>query len=92
MADFFKDLERALTDVVDNVSKKAGDTIDAQKIKMDIRSLQRASERDYAEIGKIIYNKFQAGEVSDVDCIALCEAIEKREAEIRKKEEDAQRI
>ena len=32
-----------------------------QRIKSQIRSLDRANERDYIEIGKKIYQKFKAG-------------------------------
>ena len=38
--------------------------------KSQIRSLDRANERDYIEIGKKIYEKFKAGEVADLEYIA----------------------
>ena len=40
----------------------------------------------------MVYEKFQSGEVSDIDCVALCEAIEKRDEEMAAHEENIQRI
>ena len=55
-----------------------------QRIKSQIRSLDRANERDYIEIGKKIYEKFKSGEVADLEYISLCESIEKREEEAKR--------
>ena len=57
-----------------------------------IRSLDRANERDYIEIGKKIYEKFKAGEVADLEYIALCESIEKREEEAVQCQEEIRKI
>ncbi len=92
MADFFKDMEKKVTDVVNELSKKTGDTIEIQKIKSDIRSLQRANNRDFLDIGRMVYEKFQDGEIRDTDYITLCESIEKREEMIEHQKEEIQRI
>lgn len=92
MSDFFEDLGKRITDVADDIGKKAGDTIEAEKHKSQIRSLKRANERDFIEIGRMVYEKFRNGEVSDLDYTALCEAIEKREEEMAKHGEEVQRI
>ena len=55
-------------------------------------SLDRANERDYIEIGKKIYEKFKAGEVADLEYIALCESIEKREEEAVQCQEEIRKI
>ena len=80
MADFFEQLGKKISDVAEDFGKKTEDTLEVQRIKSQIRSLDRANERDYIEIGKKIYEKFKAGEVADLEYIALCESIEKREA------------
>ena len=54
--------------------------------------LKRANERDLADIGRMVYEKFQSGEVSDMDYVTLCEEIEKREEEIEKQEEEIVKI
>ena len=86
MADFFEDLGKKITEVADDLGRIAGDTIETQKIKSQIRSLRRANERDYLDIGRMVYEKFQDGELFGTDFITICEAIEKRGEEIEKKE------
>ena len=61
-------------------------------VSSQIRSLDRANERDYIEIGKKIYEKFKAGEVADLEYIALCESIEKREEEAVQCQEEIRKI
>lgn len=87
MADFFEGLGKRISDVAADIGKKTGDTLEIQKIKSDIRALKRANERDLIDIGRMVYEKFQDGEVSDMDYVTLCEEIEKRDEEIEKQEE-----
>ena len=86
MADFFEEFSRRVSDVASDITKKTGDTLEIQKIKSNVRSLKRANERDLADIGRMVYEKFQSGEVS------LCEEIEKRDEEIEKQEEEIVKI
>lgn len=92
MADFFEELGKKISDVAGDIGKKTQDTIEVQKMKSDIRSLKRANDRDMVHIGRMVYEKFQSGEVSDTEYITLCEAVEKREEEIAKQEEEIARI
>ena len=82
MADVFEEFSRRVSDVASDITKKTGDTLEIQKIKSNVRTLKRANERDLADIGRMVYEKFQSGEVSDMDYVTLCEEIEKREEEI----------
>lgn len=92
MADFFEDLGKKISDAANDLGRFTEDTIEVQKRKGDIRSLKRANARDFMDIGRMMYDKFQKGEISDTDCITLCEAIEKRDTEIKKQEEEISRI
>ena len=92
MDDFFSTLGKRISDTVDEFGKKAEDTLEIQKIKSNVRSLKRANERDLADIGRMVYEKFQSGEVSDMDYVTLCEEIEKRDEEIEKQEEEIVKI
>ena len=92
MADFFSVLGKKISDVAEDLGKKTEETVEVQKIKSNIRSLKRANDRDLIDIGKMVYEKFQEGAVSDADYITLCEAIEKREEEIERKEEEVKKI
>ena len=92
MADFFSVLGKKISDVAEDLGKKTEDTVEIQKIKSNIRSLKRANERDLIDIGKMVYDKFHDGEISDIDYVTLCEAIEKREEEIERQEEEVKKI
>ncbi len=92
MSDFFEELGKKISDVAEDVGKRAGDTIEAEKLKSKIRSLKRANNRDLEEIGKMVYEKFRAGEIADLDYTALCEAVEKREEEVAEYEEEIRKI
>ena len=92
MADFFEDLGKKITEVADDLGRIAGDTIETQKIKSQIRSLKRANDKDYMDIGRMVYEEFQDGELSGTDYITICEAIEKREEEIERKETELERF
>lgn len=83
MEDFFEDLGRRISSAASDLSRKTADTIEVQKLKSNIRSLNRSSERDYIDIGKAVYDKYVKGEVVDGDVCDLCEAIEKRDGEIK---------
>ncbi|MFV0362995.1 MAG: hypothetical protein ACK5LL_07895 [Suipraeoptans sp.] len=82
MSDFIDNLGKRVSEVVEDIGKKADETIEIQKKRSDIRSLERANERDYSHIGRMFFEKFKNAEVVDLDYITLCEAIEKRDKEI----------
>lgn len=92
MGDFFNVLGKKIADVAEDLGKKTEETVEVQKIKSNIRSLKRANDRDYIDIGKMVYEKFQNGEVSDISYVTLCEAIEKREEEIEHQEDEVKKI
>lgn len=92
MADFFEELGRKISDVAMDLGKKTEDTIEIQKLKSDIRTLKRANDRDQMDIGRMVYEKFSNGEISDIDYVAVCESIEKRDEEIAKLTEEIERI
>ena len=62
------------------------------KLKSDIRSMKRANDRDMLHLGRMVYDKFQKGEVDDTDYISLCEETEKREQEMERLEEEIAKI
>lgn len=82
MSDFFEELGKKLSDAATEIGKKTEDTLEIQKMKSDIRSLNRGNERDYMDIGKLVYDRYQNGEVVDGDVSVLCEAIDKRDLQI----------
>lgn len=69
-------------DVVESVSQKTGEIVEEQKMKSQIRTLEKGNNRDFSDIGKMIYEQFKNGKVVDLQFVELCEAIEKREEAI----------
>lgn len=89
MADFFGNLKenleslgKTISEKAEVVSKKTEEAVEVQKIKSQIRVMERNNERDFQDIGKIIYEQFKKGKVVDTEFVELCEAIEEREASI----------
>ncbi|MEF9942342.1 MAG: zinc ribbon domain-containing protein [Lachnospiraceae bacterium] len=82
MGDFFDELGKKIGDTVDNVGKKTGEVLEVQKLKGQIRTLASGNDRDIIDLGKMVYHRFQKGEVIDNDFIGVCETIEKRENSI----------
>lgn len=99
MADFFGNLKKNLTETAEMVAKKTGEvadvvakkteqTVEATKIKNQIRTMEKNNERDLLDMGKMIYENFKKGE-EVCDCFKeLCEAIKEREEAIEKMNEE----
>ena len=75
-------LGKTISEKAEVVSKKTEEAVEVQKIKSQIRVMERNNERDFQDIGKIIYDQFKKGKVVDSEFVELCEAIEDREASI----------
>lgn len=69
-------------EVVETVSQKTNEIVEEQKVKSQVRTLERSNKRDFEDIGKMIYERFQKGEGVDLQFVELCENIEKREENI----------
>lgn len=69
-------------EVVELVGTKAGEAVELQKLKNQIRILEKSNEADLADLGRLVYEKFKAGEVLDDEAVGLCEAVQSREASI----------
>lgn len=89
MADFFGNLRenleslgKTISEKAEVVSKKTEDAVEIQKIKSQIRVMERNNERDLQHIGKMIYDQFKKGQPVDTQFVELCEAIEDREESI----------
>lgn len=79
-------------EVVDVVAKKAEETVEVTKIKSRIGTMERSNERDYKDIGKMIYEKYKKGESVGDEFAELCEAISEREAGISEAKEEIARL
>lgn len=73
---------KVLAETAEVVAKKTEETIEIQKLKSQIRVMVRNNKRDFQDIGKMVYERFQKGQVDDVDFLEICETIEEREGAI----------
>ena len=80
MRDFFEDLGKRLGETAESLTNRASEVVEVQRIRGQIRALDRNNERDYRDIGRMIYEKYKNGEVIDTEMVCICEEIEKREA------------
>lgn len=92
MKDFFEDLGKRLGETAETMTSKAGDAIEIQKLKSQVRSLARGNAVDLMELGKTIYDRFKAGEEVEESAKGLCEAIQNREASMENYEKKITRI
>lgn len=82
MGDFFEDLGKKITETAEAVSKKTEEVVEVQKLKNQVRGMERSNERDLSDLGKMVYEKFQVKEVIAEDYIEICENLKDREASI----------
>ena len=79
MKEFFEDLGKRITETAGAVTKKTEEVVETQKIKSQIRVEERNKERDLQHLGKLVYDRFQKGEVIDTVFVELCEAVAQHE-------------
>lgn len=78
----FEDLGKRINETVETVSSKTGEAVEIQRLKNQVRGLEKENQSDLAELGRKVYEQFKAGEVLDEASAALCEAVSGREVSI----------
>ena len=61
MKTFFEDLTKRLGETAELVGNKANEAMEVQRLKNQIRTLERNNEDDLAELGRVLYAKFLNG-------------------------------
>ena len=84
MKSFFEDLGKKIGETTETVTSKAGEMMEIQRLRGQIRTLERGNEADMQEIGRFLYEKYQAGEVMDEQVQMLCEKIDNRTESIER--------
>lgn len=87
MKTILEDLGRKIGETAEIITNKAGEAVEVQRLRSQIRTLEHGNERDYMELGRMIYEHHANGEVVDADAIAICEAIQSRDESIEKYEQ-----
>lgn len=84
MKSFFEDLGRKIGETTETVTSKANEMMEIQRLRNQIRSLERDNEKDMLKLGKMVYDSYKAGNVVEVQAEEYCQAIEDRKSEIEK--------
>nr|WP_294493127.1 zinc ribbon domain-containing protein [uncultured Mediterraneibacter sp.] len=92
MKDFFEDLGKRIGETAETMTNKAGDAIEIQRLKSQIRGLARGNAADLMELGRTIYDRYKAGEEVEENTKGLCDAIKNREVSIEEYEKKIARI
>ena len=82
MRNFLEDLGKRLGQTAESVTNKAGEAMEIQKLKSQIRTLERENDSDLAELGLAVYDQFKSGTEVGEEAAGLCEAIQSREESI----------
>lgn len=82
MRNFLEDLGKRLGETAESVTSKAGEAMEIQKLKSQIRTLERENDSDLAELGLAVYDQFKSGTEVGEEAAGLCEAIQSREESI----------
>lgn len=82
MGDFFEDLGKRISETAEVVTKKTEEVVELQKLKNQIRTMERSNDRDIRDLGRMVYEKYQMQEIMDAEVTEICEMIEKREEAI----------
>ena len=54
----FDDIGRVISGAADTVSRKTGELVEVARLKNQIFNLEREIKRDYADLGKMIYEQY----------------------------------
>ena len=60
MRTFWEDLSKRIGETAESVSNKAGEAVEIQKLKSQIRALERGTEEDLIDLGRMVYEYFEA--------------------------------
>ena len=75
----FDDLGKRLGETVDNVSAIAGKSIEIQKLRNQVRNLERGNALDIQSLGRMVYQGFLDGVKLEDKPQDICEGIKSRE-------------
>lgn len=86
MKEFWENFGKRLGETAEMVTNKAGEAIEIQRVKSQIRDLARNNAVDMMELGKAVYERYNAGEALEESAETLCDAIKERKKEIEEYE------
>lgn len=90
-SNFFTDLGDIITEKAKVLEDKTEEFMSVQKIKAKKSSLERDVTGKYQEIGKLVYDSFEQGEVYPESIADLCAKIDNLYGKIRECQEELDR-
>lgn len=73
------DIGRVISGAADTVSRKTGEIVELTRLKNQIYNLEREIKRDYADLGKMVYEQYLETGIVDEALLPLCQGITKKE-------------
>ena len=92
MKDFWEDLGKRIGETAETMTNKAGEAIEIQRLKGQVRSMARENAVDLMSLGRMIYDRFKDGEEVEEAAKGICEAIRTREENMNGYEKKIARI
>lgn len=92
MKEFFEDLGKKLGETAETFTNKAGEVVEIQRIRGQIRALERSNDNDLIDLGKMIYDRYKSGEVIDAEALGFCDAISERDQAIAEYEQKIKEV
>lgn len=92
MKDFWEDLGKRIGETAENMTNKAGEAIEIQRLKSQIRGMARENAVNMIDLGKIVYEHYKAGEEVEEAARGYCDAIKEREKSIAQYEKEISKI
>ena len=66
MKDFFEELGKYIGETATTVGNKAGEVIETQKLKSQVRSLTHENTVDLLELGRGVYEQYKSGALQNL--------------------------
>lgn len=82
----FDDIGRVISGAADVVSRKTGEAVELTRLKSQIYNLEREIKRDFADLGKMIYEQYLESEDAEESLKPICEEITKKKSLIEQYE------
>lgn len=75
----FDDLGRTISNVADTIGRKTGELVEITRLKNQIYNLERGIKKDYADLGKMIYEHYVSTGTAEDSLLPICEEIAQKE-------------
>jgi hypothetical protein len=75
----FDDIGRFVSGTADKVSRKTGELVEVTRLKNQVYGLEREINKDYTDLGKMIYERYVNEGTIEEALLPLCEEIAQKQ-------------